>query len=42
MGEWNALMLSNTTGWGNSVVKCALSTYSAEVFIGNQVVDMPP
>jgi hypothetical protein len=37
MEYWNALMLSNTVGWGNNVVKRVPSMYSAGVFIGNQV-----
>jgi hypothetical protein len=37
MGGRNALVLNNTTGRGNNVVKRVLSMYSAGVFIGNQV-----
>jgi hypothetical protein len=37
MGGRNALMLSNTTGWSNGVVKRVLSMYNAGVFIGYQV-----
>jgi hypothetical protein len=32
-----ALILSNTTGWGNGVVKRVSSIYNVEVFIVNQV-----
>jgi hypothetical protein len=32
----NAMMLNNTTGWGNGVVKRVPSMYSARVFISNQ------
>jgi hypothetical protein len=37
MGGRSALVLSNTTDWGNDVVKRVLSMYSAGVFIGNRV-----
>lgn len=35
MGSRNALVLNNTMGKGNNVVKRVLSRYSAEIFIGN-------
>jgi hypothetical protein len=41
MGGRNTQMLSNTTGWGNSVVKRVLLMYNAGVFIGTRWVDMP-